>query len=661
MATAATTTLAASPGQIPATHFQAQWALLALAGAILPFFFALPPWVAGIALALVAWRALALERQWRQPSLILRVAMVFLGFFAVIASFRGFGGAEAGGAFLVITAALKALESRNRRDFRIVALLVFILLAAVFLLRRSLPLALYAALLIWLATTALLGSGDATHGWRALALRAGRLLATALPIAIALFLLFPRLPGPLFRLAAPRAAAVSGLPATLDPGDIAALASSGKIAFRVHFTGSVPPPAQRYFRGPVFSRYDGKRWLPSRPRRGEGQFQPRGQAVHYRVLERPSGTRYLFALALPARVSIPARLDPRYELLAPRRIWNDTAYTAVSYPDYRTQAALDPALRRANLALPAGVDPKARALAEKWRKKSQKDGTGPAAIVRRALAWFRNEPFYYTLTPGRLRGPNRMDQFLFTTRLGFCEHYASAFAVLMRAAGVPARIVTGYAGGDINPYDGWLVLRQSSAHAWDEVWLAGRGWVRVDPTAVIPASRVKPSAASAAAIGAAQDARHASGDWFWRARNLWDAADTLWAQYVVGYGPTLQHHLLGHFGLGRLGPAGAAFLMAAVVIAAGASVFFLGLLRFRRNDEDPARRLYERWCRRLARRGLQRRKGEGPLDFAARIARLRPTYADEAREVAALYVRARYAEDVAALGLLRRRVRRRLA
>ncbi|MGH8271168.1 MAG: transglutaminase TgpA family protein [Gammaproteobacteria bacterium] len=639
---------------MPATTFQAHAALAALAAAMLPFFFTLPPWVAGTALAIVGWRALALRHRRRPPGLPVRLALVLAGLLAVVASFRGFGGAEAGGAFLVITAALKALESHNQRDFRIVVLLAFMLLAAAFLLDQSLPLALYAAALVWLATAALLGAGEHPPRWFTLATRAGLLLAAALPVAIALFLLFPRLPGPLFRFGAPQLAAVSGLADTMEPGSIAVLASSDAIAFRVRFEGTVPPPNQRYFRGPVFERYDGSRWLPGQRRYGAGRFRHRGAAVHYRVLERANGTHYLFALALPKQISIPARLSPRYELLTAHRIWNDIGYSAVSWPHYTAQVQLSTAERAANLALPSGADPRTHALADKWRGENVQ----PAAIVQRALAWFHDQPYYYTLTPGRLNGRNRVDEFLFQTRRGFCEHYASAFAVLMRAAGIPARIVTGYAGGDVNPYDGWLVLRQSNAHAWDEVWLAGRGWVRVDPTSVIPPARVDSSALRAAATSPAGNARLIRTGWLWQVRDLWDAANTAWTQYVVGYGPALQHRLLDRFGLAGAGPFVTALLMAGVALGAGVLVFLFGIARLRSHREDPAQRLYLRWCRRLARRGLVRSPSEGPLDFAARIARLQPQYAATAVEVATLYADARYAEDAAALAALRRSVRR---
>lgn len=626
----------------------------AIAAALLPLFLSLPPWVAGGALLILAWRAYLHVTGRPPPGTPLKVLLLVFALFAVVASFRGFGGASAGGAFLALTSAMKALESRTRRDFRIVALACWLLLAVAFLLAQSLFLALYAAPVAWLATLALLDT-DATLPSRTRAARAARLLAAALPVALVFFLLFPRLPGPLFRFGAPQLADVAGLSETLAPGDLASLAQSEAVAFRVRFEGTVPARGLRYFRGPVLTHYDGRRWRPGRRlayRRSA--FAPRGRPVRYRVLERANGTHYLFALALPLRVSTPARTTSRYELLAPRPIWNDVAYTGVSFPRYTLQATLPPAERRADLALPQGIDPRARALAASWRNT----GASPAAIVRTALGWFRREPFYYTLSPGRLSGPDRIDQFLFDTRRGFCEHYASAFAVLMRAAGIPARVVVGYAGGEVNPYDGWLVLRQSNAHAWDEVWLAGRGWVRIDPTGVIPPGRIEASAATVAASSPVTQSPSPGSGWYWKARNLWDAINTAWTEYVVGYGPALQHRLLGRLGLGNAGPFITALLMVALALAAGLLMFLLGAAHWRDRRRDPAQRLYLRWCRRLARRGPRRRPAEGALDFAARVAREAPEQAEAARTVAELYCAARYGGSSAALAGLRRRVGR---
>ena len=638
---------------IQATAIQARLALLALAAATLPFFFTLPPWVAGGALLVIAWRAVTLRRHLRPPGMVIRVLLLLIGLAAVVASFRSFGGATAGGAFLVITTALKSLESRSRRDFRIVALAAWFLLAAAFLLDQSLPLALYAVLAVWLATLALL-AGDASEDRRTLALRGLRLLAAALPLALVLFLLFPRLPGPLFRFGAPQLASVSGLADTLSPGSIGALTTSDEVAFRVLFEGAVPSPGKRYFRGPVFTLYDGRRWLPGRHHGGQPVIRTHGKPTRYRVIERANGTHYLFAPALPVQLSIPARHTPRYEMLAPHRLWNDIRYSGVSYLDYTAQPALPAAERAADLALPAGIDPRARALAARWRSKHGDDAN---AIVRTALNWFRVQPFYYTLVPGQLSGPDQVDQFLFDTRRGFCEHYASAFAVLMRDAGIPTRIVTGYAGGEINPYDGWLVLRQSNAHAWDEVWLAGRGWVRVDPTSVIPPSRVEPSATRTLATSPSANPRFASRGWQWRMRSAWDALNTAWSEYVVGFGPELQQRLLHRLGLARVGPVTSALLMVALLIGVGVLVFVLALARLKTRHEDPAHRLYRRWCRRIARRGPAREPCEGPLDFAERVARESPRRAESAAVVTALYIAVRYGGNSAALPALRRHVR----
>jgi hypothetical protein len=274
-----------------------------------------------------------------------------------------------------------------------------------------------------------------------------------------------------------------------------------------------------------------------------------------------------------------------------------------------------------------------------------------------ALAWFRKEPFYYTLTPGRLTGRNQIDTFLFQTRRGFCEHYASAFAVLMRAAGIPARVVTGYAGGTVNPYDGWLVLRQSNAHAWDEVWLAGRGWVRVDPTSVIPAGRIEASAADAVVSSPVTHFKQLDTGLIWQFRNLWDAVNTAWTEYVMGYGHSLQNRLFNKLGLGGAGPLTSALLMVAFAVVAGMLVLLFGLTQWRTRDKDPVKRIYLRWCRKLAVSGLKRRPWEGPLDFAARVKRTWPDRKRDADEITRLYCAARYAGDNAKVEALRRRVR----
>ncbi len=643
-----------APGSEIASPAQARRALIALAGATLPFFFSLPPWVAGGALVIVAWRAWLLRSHRPLPGSPTKVLLILLALLAVIVSFRSFGGATAGGAFLVITAALKCLESRSVRDFRIAALACWLLLGAAFLLSQSLLLGIYAIAVAWLSVWALLSVHE-TLDWRVGLRPAGRILVAALPVALVLFIMFPRLPAPLFRFGAPRLASVSGLSDTLSPGSIAALAQSNAIVFRIRFEGPLPEPAAHYFRGPVFVRFDGTHWLPNRSR-GQpqtGYFDPHGSPVRYRVLERGNGTHYLFAPALPLHVSTPARLTPNYELLAPHRLWNDIAYTGTSFLRYTAQAQLPARTRMTNLELPPGIDPRTHALAREWRDAAKT----PAEVVRMALAWFRKEPFYYTLTPGRLTGRNQIDTFLFQTRRGFCEHYASAFAVLMRAAGIPARVVTGYAGGTVNPYDGWLVLRQSNAHAWDEVWLAGRGWVRVDPTSVIPAGRIEASAADAVVSSPVTHFKQLDTGLIWQFRNLWDAVNTAWTEYVMGYGHSLQNRLFNKLGLGGAGPLTSALLMVAFAVVAGMLVLLFGLTQWRTRDKDPVKRIYLRWCRKLAVSGLKRRPWEGPLDFAARVKRTWPDRKRDADEITRLYCAARYAGDNAKVEALRRRVR----
>ena len=627
---------------------QARNTLAVLAASLVPFFFLMPPWVAGAGLLGVIWRYRLLSLHRPSPRPLGRALLAFAALGGVIVTFRGFGGAAAGGAFLVLTSGLKALESRGKRDYHILTLLVVFLIAAALLLNQSLPLAIYESLILWAVVAVGFGSGVGP-GWRALTRRAAALIATALPVAAVLFLLFPRLPGPLFRFGSPRQAAVSGLSPRMSPGSISSLAVSEQIAFRIRFLGPVPPRGERYFRGPVLQRYNGREWTQGQTG-GRTPLEVLGKPVRYRVRERANGTRWLFLLALATKINTPSRITGNFEILAPQPLWHDLSFSATSYPRYRAGITLSPSQRAANLALPRGIDPRARALAGRWRRTS----SNARDVVRKALAYFHREPFYYTLTPPLLHGRNRVDQFLFRTRRGFCEHYAGAFAVLMRAAGIPARVVTGYAGGTINPYDGWLVVRQANAHAWDEVWLAGRGWVRVDPTAAISPSRIESSARFAAATGAGAEALLLPGGFAWRLRNLWDAADTFWGRYVAGYGPGLQHHLLTRLGLGGAAPGVVAGLMVAGIFAASLLVFLLDRKRRIRPRRDPAQRLYRRWNRRLARRGIQRRVTEAPLNFLARIAREYPGLYAEAERVIPLYLQARYAGDPKALAELKR-------
>jgi transglutaminase-like putative cysteine protease len=305
-----------------------------------------------------------------------------------------------------------------------------------------------------------------------------------------------------------------------------------------------------------------------------------------------------------------------------------------------------PAILQQALALPKEINPRTRALASEWASRP------PEKIAAAALAMFRNEDFYYTLRPSLL-GANAMDEFLFDSRRGFCEHYASAFVFLMRAAGVPARVVAGYQGGELNPVDGYLVVRQSDAHAWAEIWLAGQGWVRFDPTAAVAPSRIEQGIDAALPAGEPLPMIvRLDSDWLRQLRNRWEAANNTWNQWVLGYNPQRQREVLSRLGWRDPDWRG---MSASLAILCGLALLLVTLWTLpRRLAADPVQRAWQKYCAALKRRGIPRAEWEGPLDFAHRVAREKPDLAALTNEAAGYYAELRYGRSASNGQLLRR-------
>ncbi|MGH8538961.1 MAG: transglutaminaseTgpA domain-containing protein, partial [Stenotrophobium sp.] len=510
-----------------------------LALVIAPHVLHLPLWETLLIGAVMGWRVLAALRQWPLPRTIPRAVITFASFGGVYASFHGISGQSAGTALLCVMAALKLLEMRARRDVMIVVLLMYFILVTHFLFSQEIWTVAY-LLASAVAITALLM--DCNHTGESLPAgmllrRGGIMVAQALPLMLMMFILFPRIPGPLWGIPSDTGAGRSGLSDSMMPGDIENLILSDAVAFRVRFVGKAPPPDQRYWRGPVFDFFDGRGWKPSAAsqwmRPDSATFS--GEATGYQIILEPTQQKWLFALDLPTLATLPSgmALHGAYVLMADKPVRERLMYQLRSYPHYQLQAQLNPAERAVTLQLPFRSDPRARALAQQWRDQNP----GDAQIVQRALAMYRSEPFYYTLHPPKL-GADSVDEFLFDTRRGFCEHYASSFTFLMRAAGIPARVVTGYQGGEKNEVGGYYIVHQYDAHAWSEVWLAGQGWVRVDPTAAVAPNRVEQGLASALTA-----AEGLPGFLTRRSQILidlsarWDWVNDRWNRWVLAYGP----------------------------------------------------------------------------------------------------------------------------
>jgi transglutaminase-like putative cysteine protease len=457
------------------------------------------------------------------------------------------------------------------------------------------------------------------------------LLAAAMPLALLAFVLVPRLSSPLWGTAN-RNDARTGLSDNMSPGNFTELLTDDRPAMRVSFDGAPPPPSQRYFRAYVMGWFDGFTWHYSDVvNRGPVPIDATG-AVHYQITLEPSHQYVLPALDVPLAAPPDAHMRRDRVIMADKRIDELTSYTLSSAIHYRLEPKLD-SHRQRWLQLPRGFNPRTLAQGRDWR---QRYGDDSAAIVQAALAMFHDGGFRYTLAPAPL-GRNTVDDFLFGTREGFCEHYASAFTVLMRAAGIPARVVTGYQGGFWNRMGNYLLVRQSDAHAWGEVWLAGRGWVRVDPTAAVRPERVSLGATAAAdgQLGWTQ-----SG-WLEALRNRWDVVNHWWTQGVIGFDALRQRGLLTPFGVHDTGTA-----MLGMLLAVGTALFVaigVGWALWRRERPEPLRQALRRLEARLARAGITRRRGEGPQHDLRRAARALPAQRDELERLMDRYLELRYA------------------
>ncbi|HET8696362.1 MAG TPA: DUF3488 and transglutaminase-like domain-containing protein [Gammaproteobacteria bacterium] len=646
------------------------WVGAIVGAASLPHLLSVPAWIPAFLAGAIALRVIGALRGWRSPGRPLRLLLAFAAFCGVLARYRTINGIEAGSALLVVMMGLKFLESRNHRDQLVLIMLSYFLMFASMLTERSPLTIMYGVLLVWLTTVALLHlgrTGRAVNG-RATAKLAGRLLLQSMPIMVLLFLLFPRLPGPLWAVQTEGADGTTGLSDEMSPGAISNLKLSDAIAFRVQFDGRVPADRDLYWRGPVLSAFNGRTW---RMTGGLRRVTPQltvdyaGEAIDYRVMLEPNSHGWAFGLDMPQSWSGPRHLSMNgdYQLglsfAGPALTRYD--YRATSYPRYFAREPLSGAQWRALTRLPPGSSPRTRALVTEWLASDP----SPRQIVDRAMDYLRSQPFYYTLTPRALHD-EPVDEFLFDTREGFCEHYASAFAVMMRAAGLPARVVTGYQGGERNRLSDYYIVRQSDAHAWTEVWLEGDGWVRVDPVTAVSPARVSQAAWRTSSFGErAQAGANVAVriPWLSDARLLLDAGYFYWNSWVMGYGPEMQHALLDRFGLGRL-PGGRAstlmLLVVAVTVAASTALsVYLAWLYRRKPGPDPAARQFTAFVRRLARlRVPPCGPTESPRKYAARAQRSVPHAAADIDAIVDLYLRARYEPDAnrAALAELRARV-----
>jgi transglutaminase-like putative cysteine protease len=618
------------------------WVIAALAAALAPHVPFLPAWATLLLVAAGAWRWAADRRRWPLPPSWLRVVAVAAVTLAVFGTYRTVNGIEAGTVFLALMAGVKLLETRGSRDLTVLVFIAYFLLYAALLRDQRLPQLPYLLVVTAFATAALMRvhAGGAGDSGREVLRRSGALLLQALPLALLLFVLFPRLPGPFWGIASGDQAR-SGLGDEMTPGDISDLSVSGEVAFRVRFSGDIPPPVQRYWRGPVLHEFDGRSWRRPRAQAFPMQdVQFLGEPVDYQITLEPTDRPWILALDMPAEW--PEREAWRsydFQLVSPRRLTEVSSYRLRSYPRFVAGTDLPQSLRRKDTWLPPDGNPRSRALA---RALVTRHGGDPLAITRALLTMFREQPYVYTLDPPKL-ADNAMDEFLFDTRRGFCEHYASAFTLVMRAAGVPARVVTGYQGGEFNPIGGYLIVRQSDAHAWSEIWVEGRGWLRVDPTAAVAPERIEQNLVRALAEEEPAPGRLREASRLWLQVELtWDTVNDFWNERVVRFNADRQLGLLEKLGFDapdwRTLGLGLAASLAAFFVTASAYLAW----RYRDPPRDWPARLHAEVARRLRKRGLTPAATEGPVAFLERAEQSAPDLAPDLAAIRALYVDLRY-------------------
>ncbi|NMG45199.1 DUF3488 domain-containing protein [Aromatoleum toluvorans] len=622
------------------TPLQFGWLLAAVAATVAPHAIELSAWLVILCASLVAVRAALSWRRGEPPHQLVIVLIAIASGVGVKLEFGHFFGKDPGVALLAVLLCLKLLESRTTRDVRAAVLLTFFLQAGLFFDNQTPGIAALALAGTLLATTTLLSLED--DGARPAAqLRTGAvLLAQGLPFMLVLFVLFPRVQGPLWGLPADAYSGMTGLSDSMAPGSISQLGLSDAIAFRAEFDGVPPPPAQRYWRGPVLTRYDGRTWRPGLSVAATAPgYEPSGTGYSYRLTLEPHNQPWLLALDFPAANLPNARYTSDYRLLAEQPVRVRARFDLRSYPATaigltETAAALAEARR-----LPANVNPRTRELA----REIAAGAPDHDAILVRTLERLRSIGLTYTLSPPLL-GTHAVDEFLFDTRQGFCEHFASAFVFLMRAAGVPARVVTGYQGGEINPVDRSLVVRQSDAHAWAEVWLAGRGWIRVDPTALSAPARIESGLSAALPEWDALPLLRRPGlDWLRDLRHRWEALSNTWNQWVLGYNPDRQRELLERIGFSQPD-----WRTLAVLLGASATALMLLLFAWafaQRRRYDPLDAAWARLSRKLARHGAARHPWEGPLEYGQRLSTAFPGQAEALRTITERYARLRYGAD----------------
>ena len=615
------------------TSQQLYWLLASLVLILAVHIPNLPIWVSGASALFISWRFIAIRNLALMPNRWLLMLLSLLTGLGILLSFKGQFGRDASLSLLVLMTVLKLLETRAMRDYMLTIMLAYFLIGNLFLFNQSmLTFGLSIPPLILLSATLINISLKTPQSWQFLAKLAGKLLLQSVPVMLILFVLFPRIPGPLWGIPQDAYSGMTGLGDHLKFGEISNLTKNTSVAFRVQFKDQIPANNQLYWRGPVLWHQNQNEWLmPSKSIGLRNELLAiEGAAFDYTITLEPHNRTWLLLLDMPSLAPTGASFTHDYSAISNEPVRTRIRYTASSHPNYQLGLTLGERERILSMQLTEGENPRAFELVKAWQSLSAEQK------INKALHMFREQPFIYTLRPPILRD-DPIDDFLFNTRKGFCEHYATSFVYLMRAAGLPARIVTGYQGGELNPNGNYLIVRQSDAHAWAEVWLQDQGWVRIDPTAAVSPERIEQGFGEALRdndelpLLARRD--------FPLLRKAFlnvDSINNSWNQWVLGYDDKKQLEFLKQLTGKKLGLSDLVFwMMGAIVLVMLATSYFL--LRQLKIKLNPAQMAYQQYLRKLKQVNLQPNTGEGALDFAQRAAQQQPKHQQLILQIASSY------------------------
>jgi len=627
------------------------WVIATLSVAMFPQAISMPLPVLGITLLPLVWRVGSELRHWKPLPTLVRHGVTALGLITLFMSYGDLSGRRAAVSLLTVMLALKMVECYRIRDARFVVCFSLFLCATQFLFAQGVLMLFYAAagIILALVTLAQLQRSEAwAHQGRPPAVKTSllselsfslRLMALAVPVCLAFFVFFPRLASPLWGIPDTTLDSKSGLADSMTPGSIQNLYMDDSPAFRAKFKGPVPALNQLYWRGPVFWYFDGKTWeggIYGVSAEAADMPAPGEEGVEYTVQLEPNERKWLFSLDHATSAPSATTLTMDFQLIRDQPVTQLLEYSVLSNPNFTDMPELSAVLHTQALSLPEDRNPRTRKLIGEWRRQTR----GDQELLNRVLRHFNEEPFHYSLE-APLLGTHSVDEFLFETRSGFCEHYASSFAVMMRMAGIPTRIVTGYMGGWYSEFGEYVLVRQSDAHAWTEVWLPEKGWHRVDPTAAVSLLRVQQGS-----LSAISGPRHLFDyAWLRNARNSFDIVQQRWNDWAIEYGADRQSKLFAPLGLEKMNPVMLVSILA-VAIAVFSAIVFPIVLRIKGpGQKDPVQAIWRKFLKRLEKAGFVVLPSYGAIELADAASVELPGDSTGIRRIAGLYSRLRYAPN----------------